>query len=207
MIFETILPSQILSNSIYKRIDKEYPNKIDHKFSKKFALYLKSLTEKALIKNKFRTVVGIPFSGRITKNMIDKALILSYTKREIIISKDKSKIHQIRNNLKLEICKIISEVIIDTKIELNEFELLKILENVLFNINHPELLLKLENPFSKNILRDYLTNLINYIQELKKNTKNSTKIPIYKINKKYGIADREGYIIYRFLKKTFPLVF
>lgn len=125
----------------------------------------------------------------------------------IIISKDNSKIHQIRNNLKLEICKIISEIIIGAKSKLNNLEILNDLDNTLLGVNHPELFLKLENPVTRNLLRNYFSNLINYIQELKKNTRRSTKTPIYKINKIYGLGDREGYQIYRFLKKTFPLVF
>jgi hypothetical protein len=207
MIFETIFPYHIKSNSIHNKIYQDFPNSNDRLFTKNFALYLKSLTEKELIKNKFKTVVGIPFSGKITKQMIDKALILSYTKRKIIFSKDKSNIHQIRNNLKLEICKIISEIIISAKFKLNNLEILNDLDNTLLKTNHPELLLKLENPVTRNLLRNYFSNLINYIQELKKNNRRSTKTPIYKINKIYGLGDREGYQIYRFLKKSFPLVF
>ena len=207
MIFEIILPNHILSNSIHNRIYQDFPNKNDRFFTKNLATYLKSLTEKVLIENKFKTVAGIPFSGKITKQIIDKALILSYTKREIITSKDKSKIHQIRNNLKLEICKIISEIIINAKTKFNNLEVLNDLDNTLLKINHPEILLKLENPVIRNLIRNYFSNLINYIQELKKNAKRSNKTPIYKINKIYGIADREGYQIYRFLKKTFPLMF
>lgn len=203
MIFETIFPNHILSNFIYKKINQDFPKEKDRKFTKKYAIYLKSLTEKVLSRNKFKTVAGIPFSGKITQEMIDKALILSYTKREIILSKDFSKIHQIRSNLKLEICKIISEIILHTKFELINPEILKILNAILFKVNHPKLLLKLENPITRDILSNYFSNLINYIQELTKNTKRSTKTPIYKINKKNGIADRDGYLIYRFLKKTF----
>ena len=90
---------------------------------------------------------------------------------------------------------------------MNNIEILNNLDDTLLKINHPELLLKLENPVISNLLRNYISNLINYIQELNKNTKRSAKTPIYKINKRYGLADREGYQIYRFLKKTFPLVF
>ncbi len=74
-----------------------------------------------------------------------------------------------------------------------------------FKFNHTELLLKLENSDTRCILRNYFLNLINYIQELNKNSNSSTKTLLYKFINKYDVGDREGYQIYEFLKRNFPL--
>lgn len=202
MIYKTLLPDNMIKRALEAKIHFDFPKSSERKFSKSFSMYLSFLVEKVLILSNFKTVCGLPYNDVLTKSMVDRAVEYSYTPKQIIFSRDKTSVKQLRGDLKFRICGLLAEIISRHGASLADTHLLNLFKNEMSQLDHFELILKYENPVLSNTLDSYFLRLVGYVRDII----STSSIPIYLLSRRYGIADRDAYAIYRYLVRNFPAI-
>jgi len=207
LIIADLPPNSLLKEEIESQILADYPQSSDRQYSKEFALYLKELSQRLFIRHGLKNIYGIPFRGVITDQMTDIALQQAVKEREVVFTRDGSRVHYMEWRLKYEICELIVKILKDSNYPLNllsHSDIFSFLEKKLYNLNNYELISIFSCPDKRMLLSEYLKKRIEFVKALYGESQIGRSLSWSQANNIYNIENKEYYSIIRFLKRKFP---